>query len=301
MIARTPSTRNRYPTVAVAGTGYVGARLAARLAERGCRVLAGRREPPSPGSLPQGVIPFALDLDAGTGLAPLAAADVVVCAVPPAGSPDRDLRSERLAAALARHSPRQLIYLSTTGGYGDRSGAEIGETDPPAPRTERARRRLAAEACWRRFGAEGRARVQIIRVAGIYGPGRLPTERVRSGEALRVAWPETRYTNTIHVDDLVSLILRTMVRGRPNRVYNACDGAERRQGALLETVAAELGVALAPPLTPEAAYRELSPMRLSFLEESRRCRADRAMAELGWRPRYTDLSEGVRASLAAES
>jgi nucleoside-diphosphate-sugar epimerase len=138
----------------------------------------------------------------------------------------------------------------------------------------------------------------LLRVAGIYGPGRLPVDRVRAGEALRVAWPEVRYSNAIHVDDLVELILAALGRGRPNRVYNACDGVAHRQGALLEAVAAELGVALPSPLTPEAAERELSPVRLSFLAESRRCRGDRARTELGWRPRYTDLADGVRASLA---
>jgi len=295
MIARTLASRNRFPTVAVVGCGYVGQRLAARLGGAGYRVLAGSRQPAA--SAPPGVEPFALDLDAGTGLAPLAAADAVVCALPPAGTAARDQRSENLAAALARHRPRRVLYLSSTGVYGDCGGAVVDETRPAAAQTERARRRLAAERCWRRFGAASGTTVNLLRVAGIYGPGRLPTERVRAGEALRVAWPETRYTNTIHVDDLVALIVRTLARGRPGRVYNACDGVDRYQGALLEAVAAVLGVDLAPPLSPEAARREMTPMRLSFLEESRRCRAERAMAELAWQPRHTNLEAAVRASL----
>jgi nucleoside-diphosphate-sugar epimerase len=164
--------------------------------------------------------------------------------------------------------------------------------------TERAQRRLDAEARWRRLGRQGRCRVSILRVAGIYGPGRLPAEAVREGTVPRVAWPQARYANAIHVDDLAVLIARTLDAGRPNRVYHACDGVDRPQGALAEAVAAVLGCPLPEPLTPEQAERELSAMRLSFLAESRRCRNDRARTELGWAPRFLDLEAGVRASLA---
>jgi nucleoside-diphosphate-sugar epimerase len=290
-------TRRR-PLVAIAGCGYVGQRLAHRLAAAGVPVLAGSRAPEALRPLlPPGARAFRLDLDRGLGLHVLAAADRVVAAFPPPRKGHSDPRSARLAAALAAGRAARAVYLSTTGVYGDRGGAVVSETDAVAPGTERARRRLDAEARWRRLGRGGRCRVSILRVAGIYGPGRLPVAAVREGTAARVAWPETRYTNTVHVDDLVTLILRVLERGRPNRVYHACDGVDRVQGALQEAVAAALGVELPAPLDPERAERELSPMRLSFLAESRLCANGRATAELGWAPAYADLAEGVRASL----
>lgn len=294
-----PSRSSRRPAVAIAGCGYVGGRLAWRLAAAGYRVLAGSREPAALGPvLPASAVAFRLDLDSGAGLGTLAAADHLVAACPPPRSGAGDRRTARLAAALAARGPRRGVYLSTTGVYGDRGGGLVSESAPPAPATDRARRRLDAERRWRRLGRRGRFGVSILRVAGIYGPGRLPLEAVRAGTAPRVAWPETRYTNTVHVDDLVELIVRALDRGRPNRIYHACDGRERTQGALVEAVAAVLGRELPAPLDPVAAERELSAMRLSFLAESRRCAAERARRELGWQPRFTDLEAGVAASLA---
>lgn len=295
-----PPTGPARPVVAIAGCGYVGVRLAHRLAAEGYAVLAGGRDPEAlRPHLPVTATAFRLDLDSGAGVATLAAADRLVAAYPPPRSGTRDPRSARLIAALAGgRGPERVVYLSTTGVYGDRGGQAVAETDPPAPGSQRAHRRLDAEARWRRLGRAGRARVNVLRVAGIYGPGRLPEEAVRAGTAARVAWPEARYTNTIHVDDLVALIGRTLDRGRPNRIYHACDGQQRRQGALIEVVAGVLGAALPPPLDPAIAEQELSPMRLSFLAESRCCRSERARRELGWAPRFTDLDAGVAASLS---
>ncbi|KPV39106.1 hypothetical protein AN478_12440 [Thiohalorhabdus denitrificans] len=295
MVSHAQGPRKRRPEVAIAGCGYVGARLAGRLAAAGHPVRAGRREPGR--DWPAGVAPFHLDLDNGAGLERLAGARAVVCAFPPGRGEARDLRMARLLAGLAAAPPERLVYLSTTGVYGDRGGAATPETAPRRPGTDRARRRYDAEERVRAFGRRHGTSVQVLRVAGIYGPGRLPLERVRAGEALRVAWPEPRYTSTIHVDDLVVLIEAALRHGRPNRAYNACDGVERAQGALLEAVAAVLGVELPAPLTPEAAYRELSAMRLSFLEESRRCRNERARRELGWAPAHPDLEAAVRGIL----
>ncbi|MFB6260953.1 MAG: NAD-dependent epimerase/dehydratase family protein, partial [Thiohalorhabdaceae bacterium] len=226
------------PARPVVAIGYVGVRLAHRLAEAGYTVLAGSRDPEAlRPDLPHKAVPFQLDLDSGTGLAAVAAADRLVAAFPPPRTGKRDPRSARLIAAMAaRGGPPRAVYLSTTGVYGDRGGMAVTEADPPAPGSERALRRLDAEARWRQLGRNGRFRVNILRVAGIYGPGRLPEEAVRAGTAARVAWPETRYTNTIHVDDLVTLIGRTLDLGRPNRIYHACDGQQRRQGALIEAV-----------------------------------------------------------------
>lgn len=284
--------------MAIVGCGYVGGRLARALVVAGHRVLAGSRDPERlRPRLPYGAVPFRLDLDQGIGTGIVRAAPLVVVAHPPPRSGVTDPRSARLAAALRPCPPRRLLYLSTVGIYGDRGGAWVTETCPPAPATDRSRRRLDAEACWRGFGRATGSVVTLLRVAGIYGPGRLPLEAVRKGEAWRVAWPERRFTNPVHADDLVGLIRAALHRGRPGRAYHACDGQERPQGALQETVAEVLGLGLPEPLDPQHARRTLSEMRLSFLAESRRCCNSRALRELPWTPAYSDLREGVEASL----
>ncbi|MFA9460494.1 NAD-dependent epimerase/dehydratase family protein [Thiohalorhabdus methylotrophus] len=298
MVPHAQRAQKRHPAVAIAGCGYVGARLAAVLAAAGHRVFAGRRT--SVVEWPEGVEPFHLDLDTASGGKFPVPASAMVCAFPPGRGGLRDYRMARLLARLAHHPPDRLVYLSTTGVYGNRGGILTPETTPLAPGTDRARRRQDAERQVRAFGARHATSVQILRVSGIYGPGRLPVERIRAGEGLRVDWPEPRFTNAIHVDDLVRLVLAALRQGRPNRAYNACDGVDRRQGALLEAVAAVLGVPLPPPVSPETAYRELSAMRLSFLEESRRCSIRRAGGELGWEPVHTDLEAAVRCSLREE-
>lgn len=272
------------------------------LLERGHRVLAGARDLDSlRRRLPSEVMTFRLDLDTGNGLERVAPAAAVIHMAPPSRSGRTDLRTARLVASLGCHPlPSCLIYISTTGVYGDQQGAWVDESTPTRPRTERANRRVDAERRLRTWGGrQGTPWVHILRVPGIYGPGRLPVERVQAGQGWRVAWPETRYTNLIHVDDLVQLILRVLERGRPNRIYNAGDGNIHPQGALLGAVANLLGLSLPEPLTPEEANRHLSPTRLSFLEESRRCAITRAFRELGFHPLFPDLAAGVQASWSA--
>jgi nucleoside-diphosphate-sugar epimerase len=192
--------------------------------------------------------------------------------------------------------PAVLLYMSTTGVYGDAAGAAVDESSPAIPANDRSRRRLAAEHVARAW-AEGRdARCVILRVPGIYGPHRLPLERLNRGEpALR---PEDSGPgNRIHVDDLVACCIAAIERP-VHGVFNVGDGDHASTTEFLQKVAALAG--LKPPrlVSLEEAQGQISPGMLEYLVESRRVLTTRMREELGVIPRYGSLESGIAASVS---
>jgi nucleoside-diphosphate-sugar epimerase len=198
-----------------------------------------------------------------------------------------------LGPALAAHPWRWVGYLSTTGVYGDTGGAWVDEAAPLRAGQERGRARIAAEAAWRATGLP----VHIFRLAGIYGPGRGPFEKVRDGTARRIVKPG-QYFSRIHVDDIAQVLAASIARPDPGAVYNVCDDAPVAPEEVLLHAADLLG--LPPP--PEVAYAEaeMTPMARSFYAESRRVRNDRIKRDLGVRLHFPDYRAGLAAILAAE-
>jgi nucleoside-diphosphate-sugar epimerase len=189
-----------------------------------------------------------------------------------------------------------FVYISTTGVYGDAAGGLVDETTPVAPGTDRARRRVAAEGAAQSWCAAHGVRCVILRVPGIYGPQRLPLERLQRREpALR---PEDAGPgNRIHVDDLVAAILLCCDSAAATGIYNVTDGDHSSSTQYLQLAAAAAGLA-PPPLVSMAEARERIPAgMLSFLLESRRVDNRRLRQELGLQLRYPTLAAGVRASL----
>jgi nucleoside-diphosphate-sugar epimerase len=216
--------------------------------------------------------------------------------VPPAPSGDRDQRLERLLEVCIGN-PRRIVYLSTTGVYGDHAGGEVDEETPAAPRTPRAARRLAAENLLRDW-ADARAVCWcILRIPGIYGPGRLPLERLRRGDPA-IDPAEAMPGNRIHVEDLVSACVAAGASPQADgRIYNVTDGTDDSPTAYLQRVA-RLSDLPPPPLISKAeAEKSLPAMALSFLGESRRVQNRRMLEELGVELAYHDLDAGIRASL----
>lgn len=278
------------------GCGYTGARLARRLGSApGPPVWALTRSQASARALAaEGFRARAVDLDGPGGFeGPLRPAAVVYLAPPP-GEGTEDPRLGRFLEGLGAAHPGVLVYASTTGVYGDTGGRAVDEAVPTAPSDAASRRRLAAEglaAAW--CGARG-TRCVILRVAGIYGPGRLPLERLRAGEP--VLRPEDSGPgNRIFVDDLVAACAAALVRP-VGGVVNVADGCPESIGAFFERVARLAG--LPPPrrVTLEEARRELSPGMLAYALASRRVMNRRLVEELSVRPR--DPETGVRGSLA---
>jgi nucleoside-diphosphate-sugar epimerase len=286
----------------IVGCGYVGARLAR--AENARRpVLAIVRSDPSATALQaSGVNTLRLDLDSTEpelrpALATAAAGAAIVYLVPPPGHGDHDGRLETFLRQLDTATPAVFVYVSTTGVYGDAGGAVVDEQSPVAPANDRSRRRVAAESVATSWCAARGVRCVVLRVPGIYGPNRLPLERLERGEpALHP--DEAGPGNRIHVDDLVAAIVATIDRPEARGVYNATDGDHASTTVYLQETARAAGLP-APALVSRAEARgRIAPGMLSFLLESRRVDNRRLREELGVQPLYPTVQAGIRASLA---
>lgn len=197
-------------------------------------------------------------------------------------------------ALSERNNHHRVIYLSTTGVYGDLKGGWAFEWSPVHPQSARARARVLAEMQWRE--ATG-GQVRIVRLPGIYGPGRSPFERLRAGTAQRII-KQGQVFSRVHVEDIASGLLALFLNETAGDVFHLCDDAPAPPQDVMEYAARLLGVE--PP--PEVAFADagLSPMAASFYAECKRISNARAKAALGWRPRYPSYREGLAAVLAAE-
>jgi len=249
-----------------------------------------------PGTLAgRGVRTLAGDLDRPESLAALAGtAALVLHAAPPAETGARDARTRNLVAALsgARMLPRRIVYLSTSGVYGDCGGDRVDESRPLAPQTERARRRVDAEQALGEWGAERGVEVVILRVPGIYAADRLPLERLRQGTPVLRA-DEDVYTNHVHADDLAAICVRALALDAPPGVYNASDDTELKMGDYFDLVADRHGLARPPRVSRADAEARLPRLLFSFMGESRRLVNRRLKEALGVQLRYPTVFEGV--------
>ena len=284
-------------SVFIIGCGYVGRRLAQEWLSREASVAALARNPESGDKLAKlGVSPVPGDLDDIWSLRRLDVAEKLVyyLAPPPSGGTNDPWMRNFVAALPANRLPGRCILVSTTGIYGNHQGAWVDEETEPRPATDRARRRLDAERVLRTWGRVRQVPVVVLRVAGIYGPDRLPLARLQAGEPL-VREQECPYTNRIHVDDLVQACVAAADYGVADNVYNVCDGTPGTMTEYFNTVAEIFGLPRPPVLTMEQARTRLTPGMLSYLSESRRLRNDKMLSELRVRLRYPDLVTGLTA------
>ena len=283
-------------SVSIVGCGYTGLRLAVRCAGMGAGVrgFAARAE-----SLARiaaaGIEAHRLNLDAASD--PLDMSDqYIYYAVPPPAQGSGDPRLERFLDSC-QGAPARLIYLSTTGVYGDQGGATVAEDTPPQPKTLRAQRRLAAETALRIWAEARGISWCILRLPGIYGPGRLPLDRLRSGSPAIVP-AEATPGNRIHVTDLVTACLAAGEEPRAHRnIYNVTDGTGDSLTEYLQRVARIAHLPPPPLISRAEAQRSFSASSWSFLGESRRVDNRRMLDELNVALHYRDLDAGIRASL----
>jgi len=246
----------------------------------------------------QGIVSVEGDLDHSKSLHRLSGlATDVVHFVPPPAEGHRDTRTTNLIRALTRGGslPQRLVYLSTSGVYGDCAGAQIDETRTPLPASPRARRRLDAEHQLREWGVSSGVTVIILRVPGIYAADRLPLARIQAGTPV-VESTHDAYTNHIHADDLARITVAALLRGRSGRTYNAVDDSSMKMGDYFDLVADEFGLPHPPRVTWQEAQIRLPESLLSFARESRRLGNHRLKSELRVRLTYPMVSEGVRAA-----
>ncbi|GHC88427.1 NAD-dependent dehydratase [Pseudorhodoferax aquiterrae] len=290
--------RFRRTRVLIVGCGDVGQRVAARL-PAGVRVLALTSSAERVAGLrAQGLVPLRGDLDDARSLRRLAGlADRVLHLAPPPGEGARDGRTRALGQTLLRRTrPRALVYGSTSGVYGDCGGDWVDETRRPAPRTERALRRLDAEAAVRFLGRAGGLRASVLRIPGIYAPDRAggtPRERLAKGTPVLRAEDDV-YTNHIHADDLARACIAALWRGRAQRVVNASDDTALKMGDYFDLAADLYGMPRPPRVAAEEARGQLPLMVLSFMSESRRLLNQRLKRELRLALHYPTVASGLR-------
>ena len=282
------------PRILVVGCGDVGRRLLAILAPTH-RIFATVRSIEDAALLRAlGATPIVSDLDDPSSLDRLGGiASIVIHLAPPPSSGNDDRRTRALLRVL--RDVRRLVYVSTSGVYGDCLGATIDETRAVAPTTDRARRRVDAEQQLRRWASRTGAVLSILRVPGIYAADRLPIARLAAGTpALRNE--DDVHTNHVHADDLARIVAVALSRGAAQRIYHAADDSALRMGDWFDLVADTHGMHRPERVARAAIEARVSPALLSFMCESRRLSNRRLHEELGVRLSYPTVHEGLSAS-----
>lgn len=280
----------------IVGCGDIGLRVLQQLVADG-RTLAGLVRTEASAQRVRAAGGTAIEADLGT----LAAGWLADCPglrrvfwfAPP---PREGLTEPLLRTALARGFGGRCVYISTSGVYGDCAGAWVDESHPPNPRTERAQRRLDAE---RALADVDGLDFVVLRVPGIYGPGRLPRQRLLRGlPVIREA--ESPWSNRIHAEDLASVAIAAAARGQRGGIYNVSDGHPTTMTDYFTRCARLLDLPAPPQLPLAEALAQVTPAMRSFLEESRRLDTAAMRRDLAVDLRYPILEQGLAASLAAE-
>lgn len=246
-----------------------------------------------------GAIPVIGDLDKRASLSRIGGlADAVLHFAPPANPPSPcfskggvDVRTRNLLAALSRgKTPERLVYISTSGVYGDCGGAWVSEKSPVKAHSARGLRRVDAEQQIRAWAKRNQVNASILRVPGIYAADRLPLERLRSGAPAIVA-SEDGYSNHIHADDLARISVAALQCGKACRVYNASDDSQLKMGGYFDAVADAYNLPRPPRLSRADVQAAVSPMMWSFMNESRRLTNQRIKRELKIQLRYPTVAD----------
>ncbi len=282
--------------VLIIGCGDIGERVA-RLERSEGRTVAGlvRSEKSARRLRDAGIQPITADLDAPASLNNLPVKDAVVYYFAP--PPDKGVTDPRMEAFVSvltpSNLPKRIVLISTTGVYGDCHGEWVTEDRPPNPQVDRARRRLAAETTLQRWSEKSGVPIVILRVPGIYGPGYLPEERLRSGEPV-LREDESPFSNRIHADDLARICIAAARHDHPSLLYNVSDGHPTTMTDFFFRVADVLGIPRPPAITHgRGAPPAWAKACLSYLAESKRIDNRRMREELGVELMYPDLTAGL--------
>ena len=212
---------------------------------------------------------------------------------PPPNTGTEDPRFRNLLTCCDSNGlPEKIVLLSTTAVYGDCNGEWVDETAPVNPQTDRGCRRLDAEVALRQWAEARDVPFVIARVSGIYGPGRLPVERLSKGLPI-LREDLAPFSNRIHQDDLAMVCVAAAERAPSGAVYNVCDGNPSTMSHYFKSIAKALGLPMPPELDREQAEKQLSPGMLSYLNESRRLSNRKMIEELQVTLKYPDLAAGL--------
>ena len=277
---------NKPQSALLLGAGYVARALTPILQKRGWNVAVTTR---SGQTALTGVSCYKFHGEASSELrGAFCSADLILSSIPPMKD-----GTDPALAALSHLTPSTnwIGYLSATSVYGHRKGQWAFEGEPPSPSLARGRARADAELAW----IETLWPVHIFRLAGIYGPGRAPFQKIQSGTA-RAIIKQGHVVNRIHVQDIISAILLSLQAPDPQNIYNLADGLPAPPQDVLDYAAGLLG--LAPPPRIELSDPSISEMARSFYAETKRINADKSRRELEWRPAYPSYRDGLSAILS---
>lgn len=285
--------------VLIIGCGYVGLPLGAELVRCGHEVLGLRRSGSAHGELEaSGVMPLAADITKPADLARLPAGyDWVVNCVASSGGGVEDYRrlylqgARNLVAWLSPAPPQKFVYTSSTSVYGQTDGSLVNETSPTDPVAETAKVLLETEQVFLAAARTTALPAVILRLAGIYGPGRGYWFRQYLKNEARIQGQGARMLNMIHRDDVVGAIIAALHQGLPGEIYNAADDEPVSQLGFFEWLSSSLGRSL-PPSIPQAedaaGKRGLTNKRVSN---------HKLKTELGYQFKYPTFREGYSAEV----
>lgn len=286
--------------ILIVGCGYVGTALGRRLAAEGHSVVGLRRSPPDPQGVDEsGIQPWIGDLTRRDSLESLPGPfDWVINTVSSSRGGPAEYRAvyregmRHLLDWMRTHPPTAFAYTSSTSVYGQTSGEWVDESSPALPSTETGGILLETERLILDAAAEGTVPGRILRVAGIYGPGRghLLQQFLR-GEA-RIQGTGARWINMIHRDDAAGALIAALERGRPGELYNAVDDEPVSQLDFLSWLSGRLQ----RPLPPMATDEELASRKRGLTHK--RVRNLKLRLETGWEPSYRTFREGYAAELS---
>ena len=294
--------------ICISGCGDIGQRVAKRYLDQASINASDisiygliRREEGKSALQSRGIKPIIAHLDRSDVLDVLPTDDTLLFHfAPPPNNGKTDPRFRHLLEACEKNGlPEKIILLSTTAVYGDCQGEWVDETTAVNPQTDRGRRRLDAENALSEWAEKRRIPFVILRVSGIYGPGRLPIERLQQGLPI-LREDLAPYSNRIHQDDLAMVCVAAAERAPNGSVYNVCDGHPSTMSHYFKSIAAALGLPSPPEIDREQAQLQLSAGMLSYLSESRRMGNEKLLSDLGIALQYPDLAAGL-AGLQAET
>jgi nucleoside-diphosphate-sugar epimerase len=279
------------------GCGDIGSRVAKQAQEAGYAPIFGTTRTTAAMSrlAANDITPLLLDLDARTTDCALPAENAtIIYFVPPPGGGFTDTRVRNFCQLLDNApQPAKVIYISTTAVYGDHGDDWITEETSPAPTTSRGKRRLDAEETFKAWGQAHQVPVIILRVAGIYGPGRLPLQQLLSNHPVLLP-AEARPTNRIHADDLAAICLAVARKCNADDLFNICDGHPDTLTDYFTAAAKLLELPPPPQITLAEAHSLMTPLMLTYVREGHRISNNRLLNRLGIHLRYPTLADGLQ-------
>ena len=292
-VSETDQSRN----FVIAGAGYVGKRLGTALESQCSTIVSLSRVSEHDQKMR---LHRHIDLDhPDAETVSSDGSSIVFYLVPPNPDRETDCRIRNFLEHVLTNPPEKLILISTTGVYGDCNGRWVNENEPVNPQTERAKRRLDVEEFSQTWASRCGVELVILRVPGIYGPGRVPVQRIQRG----LKYPprsEVGYSNRIHVDDLVAICVEASARPGVDGIFNVSDGCPLRIIDYMNLVAELWNL---PPVeeTPACvAFEQMSSVMKSYIRESRKIDNTKLLHELKYKLRYPNPREGLKSCQDSE-